>query len=68
MKPLTAQQMASLLNVRGWTLVRQRGSHMVFRRLEDGKAIVVPNHPGRTLTTGTQRRIMRDAGIEHDEI
>ena len=39
MKPLTAQQMASMLNVRGWTLVRQRGSHMVFKKFEIGKIL-----------------------------
>lgn len=68
MKLLTARQMVALLNVRGWSLVRQKGSHMMFRRLEGGKMVVVPNHPGRTLTPGTQRRIMRDAGIGPDEI
>ncbi len=68
MKPLTARQMASLLNVRGWSLVRQRGSHMVFKQLETGKVVVVPNHPSHNLSTGTQRRIMRDAGIGYDEI
>ena len=68
MKPLTARQMISLLNVRGWSFVRQKGSHMMFRKLEGSKVIVVPNHPGHTLTPGTQRRIMRDAGIEPDEI
>ena len=47
MKPLTAQQMASMLNVRGWTLVRQRGSHMVFKKFEVDKVVVVPDHRGR---------------------
>ena len=68
MKLLTARQMISMLNVRGWSFVRQRGSHMVFRKIETGRMIVVPNHPGHTLSTGTQRRIMRDAGITPDEL
>lgn len=68
MKPLTARQMASMLNVRGWSLVRQCGSHMIFKRTEDGKIVVVPDHRGRNLSTGTQRRIMRDAGITPDEL
>ena len=68
MKPLTAKQMISMLNVRGWSLVRQRGSHMVLKKLETGQTVIVPNHPGRTLSTGTQRRIMRDAGITPDEL
>lgn len=68
MKPLSAKEMASLLNVRGWALVRQSGSHMIFKKLETGQTVVVPNHPSRKLSTGTQRRIMRDAGIGHNEI
>lgn len=68
MKPLTARQMITLLNVRGWSFVRQNGSHMMFKHLESNKIVVVPNHQGHTLTPGTQRRIMRDAGIKPDEI
>ena len=68
MKPLTAREMASLLTARGWSLVRQSGSHMVFRLTETGQTVVVPYHAARTLSTGTQRRIMRAAKIGHDEI
>lgn len=49
-------------------MVRQCGSHMIFKRTEDGKIVVVPDHRGRNLSTGTQRRIMRDAGITPDEL
>lgn len=68
MKPLTARQMASMLNVRGWSLVRQCGSHMIFKKFETGQIVVVPDHRGRTLSTGTQRRVMRDAEITPDEL
>ena len=68
MKPLTAKQMVSMLNVRGWSVVRQRGSHMVLRNIENGKVVIVPGHQGHTLSTGTQRRIMRDAGILPSEL
>ena len=68
MKPLTAQQMAFMLNARGWLIVRQHGSHMVFKKFDVDKVVVVPDHRGRPLSTGTQRRIMRDAGITPDEL
>ena len=68
MKLLTARQMISILNVRGWSFVRQGGSHMVFKKIETEQTVVLPNHPGHTLSTGTQRRIMRDAGITQDEL
>ena len=41
---------------------------MVFRKSEIGRTVVVPDHRGRTLSTGTQRRIMRDADISPDEL
>ncbi|MBQ3343185.1 MAG: type II toxin-antitoxin system HicA family toxin [Kiritimatiellae bacterium] len=68
MKPLTAQQMAFMLNARGWLIVRQHGSHMVFKKNGEPKIVVVPDHGKRALSTGTQRRIMRDAGITPDEL
>lgn len=68
MKPLTAREMAVLLTARGWPLVCKSGSHMVFRSTATGQVVVVPYHAARTLSTGTQRRIMRDAKIGHDEI
>ncbi len=33
MKLLTARQIITLLNVRGWSFARQKGSHMIFRKL-----------------------------------
>ena len=68
MKPLTAQQMAFMLNARGWSIIRQRGSHMVFKKNGEPKIVVVPDHGKHALSTGTQRRIMRDAGITPGEL
>ena len=68
MKPLTAQQMAFMLNARGWSIIRQRGSHMVFKKNGEPKIVVVPDHGRHALSAGTQRRIMRDAGITPGEL
>ena len=68
MKPVTAKRMARLLDERGWVFVSQAGSHMKFRNPISGAVVIVPDHGSRDLTPGTQRRIMRDAGITHDEL
>ena len=69
MKQLTAQQMIALLEERGWYEVRQSGSHKILKNCYDPfKHTVVPIHKGKGLPPGTQRAIMRDAGITPDEL
>ena len=69
MKALTARQMIVMLKARGWYEVRQQGSHKFFRNWNDPfKHTVVPFHKGKTLPPGTQRAIMRDAGISPNEL
>lgn len=47
----------------GFTIVRQRGSHIVLRRGSSG--CVVPNH--RELKTGTLSGVLKQAGVSPDE-
>ena len=69
MKTLTARQIIELLEARGWYEVRQNGSHKLFKNINDPfKHTVVPFHKGKSLPPGTQRAIMRDAGIMPDDL
>jgi predicted RNA binding protein YcfA (HicA-like mRNA interferase family) len=47
----------------GFAVVRQRGSHIILRRVASG--CVVPNH--RELKTGTLAGILKQAGVSADE-
>lgn len=47
----------------GFTVTRQRGSHLVLRRKSSG--CVVPNH--RELKTGTLAGILKQAGVSVEE-
>jgi predicted RNA binding protein YcfA (HicA-like mRNA interferase family) len=47
----------------GFTIVRQRGSHIVLRRNSSG--CVVPNH--RELKLGTLSGVLKQAGVSLDE-
>lgn len=47
----------------GFTIVRQRGSHIVLQRNSSG--CVVPNH--RELKLGTLSGVLKQAGVSLDE-
>jgi predicted RNA binding protein YcfA (HicA-like mRNA interferase family) len=46
----------------GWTLDHVTGSHHIFRHLIKRGPVVVP-HPRKTLKRGTQRAILKQAGL-----
>lgn len=68
MKPVSGRQMARILRQRGWLLVRISSSHHMFGRPDSPLVIPVPVHGNRDLPTGTQRAIMRQAGLSEDDL
>ncbi len=51
----------------GFTLVRQRGSHRVYRNAE-GRQLTFAYHDTVRLGTPALRRVARDAGITLDDL
>jgi len=49
----------------GWTLLRQRGSHMVFGKSDVAANLAIPDH--KELARGTLRALIRTAGITVEE-
>jgi predicted RNA binding protein YcfA (HicA-like mRNA interferase family) len=68
MKPVSGRRMCRVLESRGWELVRVSGSHHVYRHPSSGKQTTVPVHGNKDLKPGTQRSIMRDAGLTDDDL
>jgi predicted RNA binding protein YcfA (HicA-like mRNA interferase family) len=68
MKPLTGPEMCRVLERHGWPLSRIRGSHHIYNRPGARRPIPVPVHGARTLKAGTQRAIMREAGLTDDDL
>jgi predicted RNA binding protein YcfA (HicA-like mRNA interferase family) len=60
--------MCRVLENRGWTLARINGSHHIYRNVTGERRIVVPVHGNQDLKPGTQRGIMRDAGLTEDDL
>lgn len=63
---VNAKIMSQILIKQGYYLVRQKGSHCIYRNGE-GKVVVLPVHAGETLARGLIRRILRDVGLSVTE-
>lgn len=50
----------------GFVAVRQRGSHIQYRRA-DGRGTTVPLHKGRDIAPPLLRQIARDIGLSVEE-
>jgi predicted RNA binding protein YcfA (HicA-like mRNA interferase family) len=67
-KIISGKRMCRVLEKHGWTLARINGSHFIFRDAAMGRRTVVPVHKNEDLKPGTQRGIMRDAGLTDNDL
>ncbi len=61
-KRVSGKEMCKVLEKVGWVLDRVHGAHYIYRH-SDGRTVPVVVHGNRTLKVGTQRSIMRLAGL-----
>jgi predicted RNA binding protein YcfA (HicA-like mRNA interferase family) len=64
---VTAREIIAVLEKQGFLLARQSGSHKIYKDAA-GKRVTVPFHVQRVLHPKLLRSIMRDAGIEPEEL
>jgi predicted RNA binding protein YcfA (HicA-like mRNA interferase family) len=67
MKRVSGKEMCKVLERLGWLLDRINGSHHIYRH-QDGRTVPVPVHGNRTMKTGTQRSVMRLAGVRPEDL
>jgi len=48
----------------GWYVVRQRGSHAIYRHPTRKGQLTVPVHPGKEVPSTIAARLLTAAGIE----
>lgn len=65
--PLTSQQVIKILEKKGFVLDRSKGSHRIYIHPESRRRAVVPFHR-KDLPQGTLRDILKQAGIEPEEL
>ncbi|MGC8640817.1 MAG: type II toxin-antitoxin system HicA family toxin [Isosphaeraceae bacterium] len=68
MKPVSGKRFCKALERRGWTLLRINGGHHIYGRPDSPSILPVPVHGNNDLHTGTQRALMRLAGLTDDDV
>ena len=63
---VSGAQLVAVLERLGWRVRRQRGSHVRLRHPDRSVFLVVPLH--RELKKGTLNGILKDAGLDRDEL
>ena len=67
MPSLTPQDLSRILESYGYELDRIKGSHRIYYHAETSQRVVIPFHK-KDLPRGTQRAILRQAGIDPGEL
>lgn len=65
---LSAKILISLLEQNGYFFKRANGSHHLFFNHLTGKTVIVPVHGNKDLAKGTFFAILKQAGLDKNEI
>jgi predicted RNA binding protein YcfA (HicA-like mRNA interferase family) len=65
---VSGRELIKALGHIGYEFLRQRGSHATLVSREAGKTCAVPVHGNKPLPPGTLAHILRQVGIDHDEL
>ena len=63
---VTGKEMCKIVSKIDFIFIRQKGSHTYWRH-KDGRATIIPIHPGEKLGRGMIRKILRDIEISVEE-
>ena len=64
---LNAKEITAVIEKKGFTLVRQSGSHKIYRD-KQGKRVTIPFHGSKVLHPKTLKSILVDAEINTEEL
>jgi predicted RNA binding protein YcfA (HicA-like mRNA interferase family) len=67
LKHVSGKQMCKILEAHGWVWVRT-GKHRVYQKPGELAQISVPYHGNKPLKTGTQKGIMKSAGLTEADL
>jgi len=68
MRPVSGKRMCKAPEAKGWVLARIEGSHHVYIRDGSPRNISVPVHGNADMKAGTQRSVMRQAGLNDADL
>jgi predicted RNA binding protein YcfA (HicA-like mRNA interferase family) len=61
---MKARELIKKLSQDGWQQIRQKGSHRIFQHPTKPGLVVVPDHAGIDLKSGTLNDILKKAGLK----
>jgi predicted RNA binding protein YcfA (HicA-like mRNA interferase family) len=64
---ITGYDAIKVLKKAGFTAIRQRGSHVTLRKIEDDKTIKITVPVHGVLKKGTLKQIIKESGLSQDE-
>jgi predicted RNA binding protein YcfA (HicA-like mRNA interferase family) len=64
--PAKPSEVVRVLEKAGFSLIRQSGSHAVYRH-SDGRWTTVPVHSGKDVAKGTLSKILKAAGLSVEQ-
>jgi len=62
---LSGQEVVRVFDSFGWSVARQRGSHIVMTKENEIVTLSIPDH--KEVARGTLRSLIRSAGLTTDE-
>jgi mRNA interferase HicA len=60
---MKTSEMIRLIERDGWQIIRQTGSHRVYRHHVKAGTVIIPAHGSKELHRGTEISIRKQAGI-----
>jgi predicted RNA binding protein YcfA (HicA-like mRNA interferase family) len=68
LKSVSGKRFCKVLEDHGWELQRIRGSHHIYGQPGNPTILTVPVHGNHDLKIGTLGRLLKDSGIDEDEL
>ena len=62
------KEIIKVLEANGWVLDRIKGSHHIYRNTDLQKSVPIPVHGNRDLGKGLFYKILKQCGIDRDEL
>ena len=64
----SAKNLVRILEAKGFVLLRTKGSHHIYFNASSNKLTIVPMHGNKDIPKGTFFAILKQAGIDKNEI
>ena len=65
---LSPKHLIKILEQHGFIFKRSRGSHQLYYNPTSKKTVIVPVHSGKDMKKGTLLAILKQAGIDKNEL